>query len=152
MTKRTSSLELMLPSRNPGATAYDWLYSALRAAIVEGRLRPAARLVSTRELATQYGLSRGTVVHAFEQLKAEGYLEGSVGSGTYVSKVLPDELFEVTTAAGGRPNAMGAGKRSLSGYERRVRMFGNLEPRPSRALTRAKNRPVTRCRGTRPSA
>ncbi len=134
MTKRTSSFELMLPGRPSSATAHDWLYSALRAAIVEGRLRPGTRLASTRELATHYGLSRGTIVNAFDQLKAEGYLEGSVGSGTYVSKVLPDELFAVARATGGKPRGREEAKWSLSGYGQRVSLFGNLEPRPSRAF------------------
>ena len=75
-----------------------WLRSAIRTEILEGRLRPGARLPATRDLAAQYGLSRGTVVSAFEQLKSEGYLEGSVGSGTYVNEVLPDDLLQVGRA------------------------------------------------------
>jgi GntR family transcriptional regulator/MocR family aminotransferase len=134
MTKRTSSFELMLPGRLPAETAHGWLYAALRAAIVEGSFRPATRLASTRELAKHYGLSRGTIVNAFDQLKAEGYLEGSVGSGTYVSKVLPDELLQVTHAGGSKAAAVQTGKRSFSGYGQRVSLFGNLEPRPSRAF------------------
>jgi len=95
MAKRTTSFELMLPLRDPATPAYRWLYASLRAEILEGRLRPGARLPGTRDFANQYELSRGTIVYAFEQLKSEGYLEGSVGSGTYVSKVLPDELLQV---------------------------------------------------------
>jgi GntR family transcriptional regulator/MocR family aminotransferase len=93
------------------------------------------RLGSTRELANQYGLSRGTVVEVFDQLKAEGYLECSVGSGTYVSKVLPDELFQVVGKTdGGKQTAQGRTKEVMSDYGRRVRPFGNLEARPSRAF------------------
>src|SRR6478609_7190348 len=100
MAKRTATLALTLPPRDPAAPAYRWLCTALRAEILEGRLRPGARLPATRDLAGQYGLSRGTIVGAFEQLKAEGYLEGTVGSGTYVNAVLPDELLQVTLKAG----------------------------------------------------
>ena len=57
----------------------------LRAAILDGRLRPGARLPSTRSLGTQYSLSRGTVVNAFDQLHSEGYTRTTVGSGTYVA-------------------------------------------------------------------
>ena len=71
--------------------------SGSRSEILEGRLRPGTRLPATRDLGRQYQLSRGTIVNAFDLLKSEGYLEGSVGSGTYVSKVLPDELLRVRT-------------------------------------------------------
>src|SRR5215469_14114858 len=95
MAKRTTAIEMLLPPRDGIVPAYRWLYSSLRDDILEGRLRPGTRLPATRDLAAQYGLSRGTIVTAFEELKAEGYIEGSVGSGTYVSKVLPEELLEV---------------------------------------------------------
>jgi GntR family transcriptional regulator / MocR family aminotransferase len=81
MPKQTTQLALMLPPREPGTSAAHWLCAALRAGILDGRLRAGARLPATRDLAGQYGLSRGTIVGAFEQLKAEGYLEASVGSG-----------------------------------------------------------------------
>src|ERR1035437_6854013 len=69
MTKQASSFELRLAERCAGISAYRWLYAALRIEIVEGRLRPGARLPATRELAKHYVLSRGTVVNGFEQLK-----------------------------------------------------------------------------------
>ncbi|HEX6087325.1 MAG TPA: PLP-dependent aminotransferase family protein [Thermoanaerobaculia bacterium] len=94
MARQTDAFDLMLPPRDADVPAYRWLYDALRAAILEGRLRPGARLPGTRDLARQADLSRGTIVSAFEQLHAEGYVEGSVGSGTYVSKVLPDDLLK----------------------------------------------------------
>ena len=72
---------------------YRQLYFALRAAILEGRLRPGTRLPSTRNLATDLSVSRNTVVIAFDQLLAEGYVEGKVGAGTYVSTTLPEELL-----------------------------------------------------------
>ena len=39
---------------------------------------------------SKLGISRFTVVSAFEQLLAEGYIQGQVGSGTFVSRELPD--------------------------------------------------------------
>jgi len=82
---------------------WRWLYTELRAAIVEGRLRPGARLPSSRGLARQYGLSRGTVTAAFEQLQAEGYTRTEVGSGTYVASGLPDRSMAVK-ASGAAPS------------------------------------------------
>ncbi|MCG3158088.1 MAG: HTH-type transcriptional regulatory protein GabR [bacterium] len=134
MAKRTTTFELMLPGRAPGTPAHRWLYTALRAEILTGRLRPGVRLPSTRELAGQYRLSRGTIVNAFEQLKSEGYLEGSVGSGTYVSKVLPEELLHVPRAARVPGANLRKPRRSISDYGRRVALFPGLEARPVRAF------------------
>jgi GntR family transcriptional regulator/MocR family aminotransferase len=86
---------MALPARNPELPAYRWLYESLRPDILGGRLRPGMRLPSRRELAAQFGLARGTIVNAFEQLKSEGYIAGSVGSGTHVSRELPEKLLQV---------------------------------------------------------
>src|SRR5215218_604270 len=86
MPKTVSSLELTLSSRPPQHTLTDWLYAELRCSILEGRLRPGARLPASRDFARLHGLSRGTVVSVFERLQAEGYLSSRVGSGTWVSR------------------------------------------------------------------
>src|SRR5687768_17026400 len=67
---------------------YRQLYEGIRRAILGGQIRPGSRLPSTRELASELGVSRNTVMSAFDQLVAEGYLEGEVGSGTFVSRRL----------------------------------------------------------------
>ncbi len=61
------------------------IYRQLRSAIVDGRLAGGARLPSTRDLATQLGVSRKTTLDAFEQLVAEGYLWTRRGDGTFVA-------------------------------------------------------------------
>ncbi|HYE16030.1 MAG TPA: PLP-dependent aminotransferase family protein, partial [Pyrinomonadaceae bacterium] len=66
---------------------------SLRRAILAGQLKPGARLPSTRDMAAELKVSRNTVLNAFEQLLAEGYVEGQTGSGTYVSRRLPEELL-----------------------------------------------------------
>ena len=63
---------------------WRWLYTELRSAIIDGRLKSEARLPSTRNLAAQYGLARGTVVAAFQQLQAEGFVSSEVSAGTFV--------------------------------------------------------------------
>jgi GntR family transcriptional regulator / MocR family aminotransferase len=68
------------------------LYEQLRQAIITRRLPLGTRLPATRLLAEELGCSRNTVLGAFEQLIAEGYLEGRVGSGTYVAETLPDDF------------------------------------------------------------
>jgi GntR family transcriptional regulator/MocR family aminotransferase len=73
---------------------WRWLYTELRSAIIDGRLKYGARLPSTRNLATQYGLARGTVVAAFEQLQSEGFVSSEVSAGTFI---IPPPGWEVTS-------------------------------------------------------
>ncbi len=135
MPKRTATLPLTLAPHEPGAALHRWLYDALRAAILAGDLAPGARLPGTRDLAEQYQLSRGTALSAFEQLKSEGYLEGSVGSGTYVRRVLPDALLKVGSPrhAPSAPRRASRARR-VSGWSERMLPFPNTDPRPTRAF------------------
>jgi GntR family transcriptional regulator/MocR family aminotransferase len=61
------------------------IYRQLRAGILEGRLAGGTRLPSTRDLATQLGVSRKTTLDVFERLLSEGYLSARAGSGTFVA-------------------------------------------------------------------
>jgi len=133
MAKQSGAFELTLPPQPAGSAAYEWLYNALRGEILDGRLRPGTRLPSTRELATRYKLSRGTIVNAFELLKSEGYLQGNTGSGTFVSQILPDDLLRVSRGTG-KHAPRGAPRRHLSEYARRVRYEPNFEAQPVRAF------------------
>jgi len=72
------------------------LYDEIRAAVLAGRLSAGARLPSTRALAADLDISRNTVAGAFDQLLAEGYIEGRPGAGTFVAKELPDQLLRAT--------------------------------------------------------
>jgi len=106
------------------------LYGGLRAAILEQRLKPGARLPSTRALATTLGLARNTVHGAYDQLLAEGYLETRHGSGTYVAASLPDDALRAvagrasngTVDRGAAPAPVPAGTvgQRLSNWGRRV--------------------------------
>jgi GntR family transcriptional regulator/MocR family aminotransferase len=61
------------------------IYAQLRAAILDGRLRAGDRLPPTRTLAGELGVARLTVATAFDWLRAEGYVYGRVGAGTFVA-------------------------------------------------------------------
>jgi GntR family transcriptional regulator / MocR family aminotransferase len=63
------------------------LYRALRQAILTGVVPAGSRVPATRALAIELGVSRTTVLLAYEQLAAEGYLDGRQGSGSYVQVV-----------------------------------------------------------------
>jgi GntR family transcriptional regulator / MocR family aminotransferase len=72
---------------------WQQLYEQLRDTVISRRLPPGTRLPATRLLAAELGCSRNTILGAFEQLAAEGYLEGRVGSGTYVADILPEDVM-----------------------------------------------------------
>jgi GntR family transcriptional regulator/MocR family aminotransferase len=72
---------------------YQQLYTHLRSAILSGELKGGVKLPSTRALADELSVSRNTVLNAYGQLLAEGYLESVEGSGTFVARVLPDLLL-----------------------------------------------------------
>ena len=97
---------------------YRQLYEQLRSAILDGRLQPGARLPSTRSLSAELAIARNTVMGAYEQLLAEGYLEGETGSGTYVARDLPDKVLQAATIS--RP---AAGVGSVAGLSKRGRIF-----------------------------
>jgi GntR family transcriptional regulator / MocR family aminotransferase len=128
MPKRVTAFEMMLPARDEETPAYRWIYGALRTEILEGRLRPGSRLPSSRDLASQYRLSRGTIVTAFEQLKSEGYIDGKIGSGSYVSKVLPEQLLQVGSSRVATPAASHLSRHSGAEAEARQRSRGDRRP------------------------
>ena len=84
------------------------IYFAIRQAILGGALRPGARLPATRALARQLAVSRNTVMAAFEQLHAEGYVDGRVGAGSFVSHRLPAAVLGARGRA--RPGRRRAGR------------------------------------------
>jgi len=67
---------------------YAQLARALKRAILEGRLQAGAALPATRVLAAQLGLSRNTVLTAYEMLRAEQLAVARSGSGTFVSAAI----------------------------------------------------------------
>lgn len=116
---------IALDRKGPNAL-HRQIYDAYRAAILEGRLHPGQRIPSTRVLASEIGVSRFPVLNAYDQLLAEGYLEGRVGAGTVVSRSLPDRL--TTSQVNGKPRE---DKRSgPSPVAKRISIFPRREARP----------------------
>ena len=73
MAENWTSSELVLTiAVSTGGRFGARLQTALREAIRRGALGPADALPSTRELAAELGVARGTVVQVYEQLVAEG--------------------------------------------------------------------------------
>ena len=140
MAKVESHLSLVLSSLALSATAvggeplHRRLYVQLRRSILEGQLRPGDRLPASRTLARELGVSRTTVVRAFEQLVDEGYAEARSGSGTHVSKTLSAGALttpapDPTTAAELRLSGLAERLATLRRAERSVNPFYHRLPR-----------------------
>ena len=69
----------------PNKPLFEQLYDGLKQSIVEGQLIVGTRLPASRALAQDIGVSRSEVVTAYDQLQAEGFIEGRAGSGMYVT-------------------------------------------------------------------
>ena len=107
MPDHSTLLVLQCVELDPGISRplYDQLYRGLRQAILSSQLLPGMRLPSTRALAGELGVSRNTVLEAYDQLGAEGYLKSHVGSGTYVAQELPEALRSVRGASRLNPSS-----------------------------------------------
>jgi GntR family transcriptional regulator / MocR family aminotransferase len=120
--------QIVLHPRTPGVTLTRWLYDEIRDAILSGRLRRGSKLPSSREFAARQGVSRHIVVNVFDQLVAEGYLYGRVGSGTRVCDQIPEDFLAkryskaVSRGAPNKANAL------PQGYDRPSRPFRLTEP------------------------
>ncbi|WPO99984.1 PLP-dependent aminotransferase family protein [Pseudomonas sp. HR96] len=66
------------------------LYQQLRTRMLAGQIGRGTRLPASRDLAQVLGISRNSVVRAYEQLYAEGFIHSRVGAGTFVD--LPENL------------------------------------------------------------
>lgn len=82
-------------------TKQEALFEAIRAKIVGQLWANGLKLPSTRKLAQELTLSRNTVINAYEQLHAEGYVESKRGSGYFVALELPDHFVTTSQQTGG---------------------------------------------------
>ena len=107
-------LPILLPTRGSHEILRA-LHQQLRAAIVDGRLRPGLRLPSTRALASSHGISRNTAVAAYDLLLSEGYVSMRQGSGCYVAQALsrpaPGRARAGNTGADTRLSSVWRGRR-----------------------------------------
>lgn len=95
-----TAMSSLIPLRHHAAAPlHRQVYDGLRRAILAGQLLPGSRLPASRALATELTLSRTTVLQAYQQLLAEGYLEARPGSGTFVAPLLPAHSQLVATVS-----------------------------------------------------
>src|SRR3954447_10266902 len=98
-----SDLMLVPLNRDSPVPVLRQLYLELRRSILAGAIPPGGRLPPTRTLAVRLGVARNTVVAAYEQLLAEGFIEGRVGARSFVSHDLPDEAASPPPVANAQP-------------------------------------------------
>src|SRR5262245_5326930 len=118
---------LLLDLREPDGPLYRRVYHALKATIRDGRLPPGARLPSTRELASDLRVSRNTVMLAYEQLLAEGYVVSRNRATTSVASALPSSATPASRPMHRHPPA-------LSAYARRLTRLLGVPPARSSPL------------------
>jgi GntR family transcriptional regulator / MocR family aminotransferase len=102
------------------------LYELLQRQILGRQLQAGTRLPPSRTLAEQLGIGRNTVLAAYDQLQAEGYLEARPGSGTWVAAV------DIATAPPTRPPPLPLSRRGtlMTGYRRYFTIPGRIAFHP----------------------
>ncbi|MEZ5352308.1 MAG: PLP-dependent aminotransferase family protein [Bryobacteraceae bacterium] len=121
----------------PGALQTG-IYEGLRTAILEGRLALGERVPSTRELGSMLGISRTTATAAYQRLHGEGYLETAAGSGTFVSRQLPERMLEPERPTAAAARAEGP-EIALSERGRSLARAAGLEAAEGSAVIRFRN-------------
>jgi len=86
--RETLSLDMLTIDRASSVALHRQIYHSLRSFILDGHLGPASRLPPSRSLAEQLGIGRNTVIAAYDQLLAEGFVEARPGFGTRVSALM----------------------------------------------------------------
>ncbi len=74
------------------------IFDQLRDLILSGKLHAGSNVPPSRALAERLTVSRNTVIHAYERLTSEGYLEPRGTDGMFVSSLLPDDALLVSDA------------------------------------------------------
>jgi DNA-binding transcriptional MocR family regulator len=79
------ALASLLPALRSGPVpVYLALADGVTSLVLDGRIAPATRLPSERDLAAQLAVSRATVTAAYDQLRASGFLASRTGAGSFV--------------------------------------------------------------------
>jgi GntR family transcriptional regulator/MocR family aminotransferase len=89
---------MLLQLRRSRAPLHRQIYEALKSGIREGKYRPGTRLPSTRALCADLGVSRNTVMSAYEQLLAEGYAISRERATTVVADVVAPRRADAAVA------------------------------------------------------
>src|ERR1041384_4972280 len=104
-SRRTGSAPVLITlDRRTNQPLQRQIYAAVRQAILAGRLPPGTRLPPSRTLACDLGVSRTTVVLAYEYLETEGYITGRGSAGSFVA-ILRVDMPRIRAARPARDTA-----------------------------------------------
>jgi GntR family transcriptional regulator / MocR family aminotransferase len=103
MTGAGADFLQLSPAAAPARGLTNWLARAIRAAIMDGRLRAGASLPATRQLADDLGLSRGVIVEVYQRLADEGLVSARPGAGTRVAALPPPPVPSPPTSSPAAP-------------------------------------------------
>ncbi len=117
-----SSLAFTLDREN-ALPLFEQICAALRQRIVSGTLPEGGRLPATRNLAIELGVARSTVVCAYEQLVAEGYISGRQGAGYSVCAIGQVEIQKAAPRVFQPVEETSHVPRPFSGGEPDMRLF-----------------------------
>ncbi len=117
------------PETGARGPLYLRICDRLRARIGAGEIAPGTRLPSSRALAADLGVSRTTVVAAYDQLIAEGYAQSRPGAGVFACDVcaVPEAVPEATPGPGFGPTP-GAGGSTAIRADRPARNAPDARP------------------------
>jgi GntR family transcriptional regulator/MocR family aminotransferase len=140
MVKRAGGallLSIALDPTSPRSVSAQ-LHGALRELILSGSFAVGERLPASRTLAQELGVSRTTVIEAFDRLTAEGLIEARVGAGAFVSRALETERPRPPTRQAGQSVAIATPELSRT-MTQAVHRFADRSrlPTTARAFTTA---------------
>jgi GntR family transcriptional regulator/MocR family aminotransferase len=100
------SLDIMSVDRASDEPMHRQIYGALRRFILDGQIPQNTLLPSTRSLAEDMKVGRNTVIAAYDQLLAEGFIEARAGSGTWVAPIQLNRPLASLRAGLGTPRKL----------------------------------------------
>jgi GntR family transcriptional regulator/MocR family aminotransferase len=126
----TATSAVITLDRDSGLPLYRQIEDSFSSAILSGFLKAGTRLPSTRALAESLGVSRNTIMLAFDELFSQGFLDTRKGTGTFVA-----EGYPTSPAA---PSATERGVKPGPGISRRGSRIGGLGLTRVRAYAQAR--------------
>jgi len=120
----TAIVPILSVDRGDSKPLHRQIYEAYRSAIVGHQLRAGQRVPSTRTLAGELQISRVPVLNAYGQLLAEGYLESTLGTGTFVSRSLPEQMTDCKLRSRSIVSSFSAPRRLSRNSEQLPRVLG----------------------------
>jgi len=123
---RWGQLLALSVERESSVPIFRQIYLGIRNAITSGRLSPGSQLPATRDLASRLEVSRTSVLSAFELLHAEGYVDGKLGAGTFVSFDIEGRIDSGPSDR--KASSPAIGPRQLSALGRRYHTIGENLP------------------------